>query len=77
MQLTPKSKINTWIYSKVYKEARKVAIDLELNWSDLLEISINSTVQELNDKLASETPPSKIKEEMLEELKNIRKVKED
>ena len=35
-----KSKINTYIDSAIYKEMRKMAIDLNISWSKLLEFTM-------------------------------------
>jgi hypothetical protein len=45
-----KSKVNVWINKEVYKEARTLAIQHELNWSTCIEEGLRLLIAELQKK---------------------------
>lgn len=73
----PKSKINTYINSTPYREIRKLSIDLDVRWSDLLELGVWSVAIAYRNLLEKGASPSKAKEEIEKKLALFRESKED
>jgi post-segregation antitoxin (ccd killing protein) len=50
MSANNKSKVNVWIDKELYKAARTLAIQHELNWSTVIEEGLRLIIAELKKK---------------------------
>jgi len=44
------SKINNWINSTIYKEARKICIDYDISWRQMLEEGLKLAIKQYSTK---------------------------